>query len=182
MAVHFPDVSSTHARFQRCWSQEPEERPTFSSIVGELSSTAAPPPPAPGAAEQPQPAVPPPPAVLPRIPSSPAGAREHMSEAAREIQSKIDAEKAKAKKDYKMLKALKAELTEQLAWEETKKALEDELTEALENEDFDRAEALELELEGIKSPAEAAAAAAAAEQEEEEEEEARLSFTDTHCH
>ena len=75
--------------------------------------------------------------------------RQATSEAAREIQSQIDAEKGKAKKDYKLLKKLKSTLEAQLALDAQRKVLETELAAAEDSEDYDRCEELQARLEQV---------------------------------
>ena len=77
-----------------------------------------------------------------------------MSDAARAIRSEIDAEKAKPKKNYPLLKSLKAEFEAQLVKDAKVQELSAALAAAVDEEDFDRCEELETQLEAAKVEAE----------------------------
>ena len=74
-------------------------------------------------------------------------------------------EKAKPKKDFMRLKALKAELAEQIAYDEERAVVEAALAAAEESEDYDQCHQLQIQLEEMKSPREQRGAAAAAEEQ-----------------
>ena len=79
-----------------------------------------------------------------------------MSDAARAIQSEIETERGKPKKEieFKRLKQLKADLTEELEYDGQRRALEATLDEAFEAENYDLCHELSARLGAMRSPAE----------------------------
>merc|ERR550537_2008008 len=67
------------------------------------------------------------------------------------IQSVIDTEKGKVKKDYKRLKQLKSDLEAQLARDEQRTALEVQLAVAEEVSDYDRCGEIQEQLDALSA-------------------------------